>query len=143
LSFISFHRFYNKLYQVILLSETAFKRTTTSLINFSWSVSIYGDKYQWRTKRLVRNDRVCCFHFQHVIKKINFLFRVQVTAKKKLLRITIISIIIILVIAVVVIPVTIVTTRKSATPMEPSIPGTFKTFICWKWWSTSLKRTDC
>ncbi len=55
------------------------------------------------------------FYIQNVTKKINFLFRVAVTGKKKLLRITFISIVSILVIVVIVIPVNNVTRSKSDT----------------------------
>jgi hypothetical protein len=73
-------------------------------------------------------------HIQNVTKKIDFLFRIEVTGKKKLLRITFISIVGVLIIAFVAIPVSIFMTRKSdtkatsttITTMETSTTGSFK-----------------
>jgi hypothetical protein len=79
------------------------------------------------------------FYIQNVTNKIDFLFRVAVTGKKKLLRIMCISIVSILVIAVIALPVSVVTTSKSdtkatsttttkiaTTKIETSTTGRFK-----------------
>jgi len=61
---------------------------------------------------LLNTTEYTVFYIQNVTKKIDFLFRIAITGKKKLLRITFISIACILVTVVVVIPVSIVMKRK-------------------------------